>query len=128
MHYTKPESDTDKSLGGWAQLPESEDPGADLVQFLDNTAALVEEDATIFGIAVQQVPTCVVEVEVADDYIGGGAVHTQASSMTPGKFQLVMHTGGSGEAAIGGQARVQTIDLPTPVAPPTINTWAAIIE
>ena len=131
MHYIEPESNQvppDLTLGGKAALPENADPLANLVQYLDNTSAFIDDNATIFGIGVTQVPTCAEETRVADDWVGGGAMVTQFSGVSPGKFQLVFQTGGEGATAAGGQARVQTIDLKTPYAPARIESWAAILE
>jgi type IV pilus assembly protein PilY1 len=127
MHYAEPAVAEDLSQGGQHRLPNPDQQG-DFIQVLDNTHALLDDNATIFGVGVTQVPTCSNESEVADDFIGAGAMHTTATSVTPGAFQLVMHTGSAGTATAGGQARVQTIDLPTPHAYPRIDSWAAIVE
>jgi type IV pilus assembly protein PilY1 len=128
MDYIVPEDENDLSLGGKARLPESEASNPTLVQFLDTTSDLLADDASIFGVGITQVPTCANETEIGDEFFGGTATHTTLGSITPSKFQLVMHTGSESDLIPGGSARVKTIDLPTPFSPPRIESWAATVE
>jgi type IV pilus assembly protein PilY1 len=129
MDYVIPENENDLSAGGKWALPSSDDPAdVDLVQFIDNTDALVGENATIFGVGVAQVPTCAEETQVLDEFFGGYAYHTTATSVTPGKFQLVIQLGGGTDAEGNTRPTYRTRDLPTPYAPARIDGWATIIE
>jgi len=128
MHYILPENENDLSLGGQARLPETDAPDTALVQSLDNSSALIDEHATVFGIGVAQVPTCAEETQVLDEFFGGYAYHTTATSVTPGKFQLVIQMGGGLDATGNPRPAYQTRDLPTPYAPARIDGWATIID
>jgi hypothetical protein len=65
----------------------------------------------------------------SDPYLGWGS-HTSISQFTPGKFQLIMHTGsGSGAGAQdSADSDVFTKDLDTPKSITTFDSWAAIVE
>jgi len=131
MQYLKPQDPANLKAGGLARLPLKPIPivASDYTQSLTQAnSPVIGEHAAIFGIGVTQVPTCANETQSADDFIGGGAMHTTATSVTPGQFQLVFHTGSAQGANTGGRANVQTINLPSPYANPRIDSWAAIIE
>ncbi|MEB2311514.1 MAG: PilC/PilY family type IV pilus protein [Sorangiineae bacterium] len=128
VDYLLPKEATDLSKGGKERLPS--DPSAanpTYVQYIDSSSTLLEPGATIFGVGVMEQPTCTDESTVTDPYFGTGS-HTSVTSTTAGKFQLVMHTGTAGSAALGGKSNVLTIDLPTPPSTPRIDSWAAITE
>ena len=129
MDYVVPQNENDLSQGGKWALPDTDDPTTlKYVQFIDNTDALVGENATIFGVGVAQVPTCAEETKQLDEFFGGYAYHTSATSVTPGKFQLVIQLGGGVDASGNTKPMYQTRDLPTPYAPARIDSWATIIE
>ncbi len=129
VHYLLPKVAADLSQGGAARLPEN--PSATpvtLVQFIDASSPLLPDDAVIFGVGVAQTPSCNDSTSVSGDpYLGGGS-HTALTSVNPGKFQLVMHTGSGGSTQLGGAAKTLEIDLPAPQNTATIDSWAAIVE
>jgi hypothetical protein len=110
--------------GGRAQLPGT----LGLVQFLTASTATGDADATIFGVTVAQQPTCIgtATQTVADSFTNG--THTTITDVTPGKVQLVMHTGSGGTQVPGGQSRTSTIDLAPPVSRARVDSWAALID
>lgn len=114
---------SDLEKGGFERLPE----GSNMVQFIDSTSSLLQAGAVIFGVGVTQLPSCVEEVPLTDPYFGAGT-HTSVSNVTPGKFQLVMHTGAAGDTVVGGKSKRLEIELPTPPSSARIDSWAALIE
>ncbi|MCC6899542.1 MAG: hypothetical protein IT377_11240, partial [Polyangiaceae bacterium] len=81
----------------------------------------------IFGVGVTQMPSCTAEQGVTDSFFGSGT-HTSITSVTPGKFQLVMHASGSSNVNDGAQTKRIEIDLPTPPSTSRIDSWAALVE
>jgi hypothetical protein len=103
------------------------------VQFIDHSINPdIPEEAVIFGAAVAQLPTCfdnpTLTGDGEDPYTGGTGTHTSITNITPGKFQLVMHTGDKGRAVAGGTSKTVSIDLQSPTAVARIDSWAAIVE
>jgi hypothetical protein len=88
--------------------------------------------AVIAGAAVVQLPTCfdnpTLTGDGEDPYTGGTGTHTSITNVTPGRFQLVMHTGNQGRSVPGGISRVASLDLASPTAVARIDSWAAIVE
>jgi len=109
--------------GGKERLPD----GGSLVQFMDNTNALLANSGIIFGVGVTQLPSCTQEQVNTDTFFGSGN-HTTITSITPGTFQLVMHTSGTGNVADNSQTQRIQINLPTPPSTSRIDSWAALVE
>jgi type IV pilus assembly protein PilY1 len=116
-------STNDLDDGGKERLPDS----GVLKQFIDNTAAVLANSGIIFGVGVTQLPSCTQEQVNTDTFFGSGN-HTSITSVTPGKFQLVMHTSGAGNVNDGSQTKRIEIDLPTPPSTSRIDSWAALVE
>lgn len=83
---------------------------------------------TVFGVGIEQVPTCSAVDTTFSDPVFGYGTHTSITNINPGKFQLVFETGSSGTQESGGLTHVGTIDLPTPPMISSIDSWAAVIE
>ena len=80
----------------------------------------------VFGVAVTQAPSCVDTTEIIDPYLGS---HTTASSISPGKFQLVYQTGAEGTPDVtGSTTNTERQLLPSPRETTRIDSWASIIE
>ena len=117
------------SKGGRPWLPEDGDSAASTrVQFLDNSISLLS-GATIFGIAVAQVPSCVDNTTPTDSFFGTGLVHTTLPNISAATYELVMQTGASGKSSgLNSATNVTTIKLPPPDNSPRIASWATIME
>ena len=117
------------SKGGRPWLPENGDSAASArVQFLDNSISLLS-GATIFGIAVAQVPSCVDDTTPSDSFFGTGLVHTTLPNISAATYELVMQTGASGKSSgLNSATNVTTIKLPPPDNSPRIASWATIME
>lgn len=114
---------SDLDDGGKPRLPD----GGNLVQYIDNTSATLANAGIIFGVGVTQMPSCTAEQGVTDSFFGSGT-HTSITSVTPGKFQLVMHASGASNVNDGAQTKRIEIDLPTPPSTSRIDSWAALVE
>lgn len=128
MDYVLPKTPgntlNDLDDGGKERLPDS----GNLVQFLDNTSAMLANAGVIFGVGVTQLPSCTQEAVNTDTFFGGSTQHTSITSITPGRFQLVMHTSGTGNVSDGSQTKRIEIELPTPPSTSRIDSWAALVE
>lgn len=82
----------------------------------------------VFGIAVNQVPSCgVSEANFNDPWLAGGYT-SQTTSNSPG-YQLVMHTGeGGAPEDPGGVTNSRRIALPTPQIASRISSWVTALE
>ena len=81
--------------------------------------------SVIFGVAVTQTPSCSVETEFVDPYLGS---HTAVQTATSGEFQLVFQTGQGGSAANKSVTNTTTQVLPRPRETTRIDSWAAMLE
>ena len=116
------------SKGGRPWLPENGTSATTRVQFIDNSNSLLA-GATIFGVAVAQVPSCVDNTTPTDSFFGSGLLHTTLPNITPATYQLVMQTGGGNkDTSLQSATNVQTIALPSPDTSPRIAAWATIME
>jgi len=129
MHYTLPVPGTTSTRplnqGGEARLP-----GADnsLVQSRSSADITGDADSVVFGVTVAQQPTCSARSqETARDFLGYG-IHRQITNVTPGKFELVMHTGSGGSKVEGGSSNVRTLELRPPASAARVEGWAALVE
>lgn len=98
-----------------------------------------QDRAAIFGVSLAQKPTCNdTDDSFINEYLNYGA-HTSLTDMTPGTFQLVMHTGTAGPSSTGGPVsgvsapqggtvNAIAVDLQTPPSSSRIDSWAAIVE
>lgn len=126
MHYFEPKEPGDLSEGGLPRL----DNGSGLVQFL--TAAQIVggsgQDVVIFGVTVAQQPSCSAAESTTDDpYLGYGS-HSSMTGITPGDFELIMHTGKTGSPVSGGKTKTASVPLQAPPTAAKIDSWAAIVE
>ena len=110
--------------GGKDRMP---DGSGNLVQFLDNSSAVLTNAGIIFGVGVAQMPSCTQESTGTDTFMGSGS-HTSITSVTPGTFQLIMHASGTGNTNDNTQTKKIVIDIPTPPSTSRIDSWAAIVE
>ena len=128
LHYYNQKTSGQPQAGGLG-VPPPALASANDGKFIDASALLNEPGATIFGVSVQQLPSCVEQPpEPSTDGFFGGGAHRRFDAMSPARFQLVMHTGSAGSPVSGGGTNVLSVDLPTPVASPRIDSWGAIIE
>jgi hypothetical protein len=112
--------------GGAPSVPPLNPSGGACVDF---------NESIVFGVGITQKPTCNADASFNDPYLGGGA-HTGLADFTPGKFQLVIQTGGSSPpgggpgstTATGGDIATRAIDLAPPMSPTRIDSWAAVVE
>jgi type IV pilus assembly protein PilY1 len=132
VHYLNRNNATAPDEGGQPVLPRPGVSPIEVVQVIP-LADLpdVPDDATVFGASIVQLPTCFDDRTGAEDdvdpYTGTG-MHRAVTNVTPGSFQLVMHTGSGGNTDTGGKIGVTQIDLPTPSSVTRIDSWAAIVE
>jgi len=131
MHYLNRAVESDPSSGGaplWDLDSTSKGPDAQERTVRDSN----NQETIVFGLTLAQEPSCAttsLEEDIADVFLGYGA-HTAISNLKPGKFQLIMHTGGlkSSDSAADAAANQQSITLETPSNITRIDSWAAIVE
>lgn len=129
MHYTLPvpgmTSTRPLNQGGEARLP---GPDNTLVQSRTSADITGDSNSIVFGVTVAQQPTCSARTQESPrDFLGYG-IHRQITSVTPGKFELVMHTGSGGSKVEGGSSNVRTLELRPPANAARVEGWAALVE
>jgi type IV pilus assembly protein PilY1 len=86
------------------------------------------EAGLVFGVAIEQQPTCAVDVEEPSDdpYLSYGN-YTSTSSVSPGGFFLVYQVGGlTGNTS--GNVTTNKVQLESPPSTVNIDSWAAVFE
>ncbi|HEY6726925.1 MAG TPA: hypothetical protein VI197_22990 [Polyangiaceae bacterium] len=91
-----------------------------------------EAETVVFGLTLTQEPSCIdtnAEALAEDPFIAFGS-HTQLRDLNPGKFKLIMHTGGLNNRDITADTsgNTQSFDLATPSSIARVDSWAAIVE
>ncbi len=83
----------------------------------------------VFGVAIEQQPSCSVDAETfdGDPYLGNYGNHTATTTITPGKFFLVYQVGGG---TGGSEAAVSTdkFELQPPRNSVWVDSWAPVFE
>jgi type IV pilus assembly protein PilY1 len=82
----------------------------------------------VFGVAIEQQPSCSTEVETPmdDPYLGYGN-YTATTAVTPGNFFLVYQVGGvSGNTS--GQVTTNKVQLEAPPSTVRFDSWAPLFE
>ncbi|HVJ18368.1 MAG TPA: hypothetical protein VM686_23270, partial [Polyangiaceae bacterium] len=132
VDYLTPAEETNLAAGGAAVALKQAPTDTTFVQYLEfeNLVAGGPDGVkpVVFGVTIAQLPTCFEDIPAADgDWLGFGS-HSAMNQINPGKFELVVHTGQAGESIPGGTTNVFKMDLPTPPALTSIDSWAAIVE
>ncbi len=132
VDYLLPNEDTNLGSGGKAVALKVLPTDPQFVQYLAFENLVVGGDAgvkpVVFGVTIAQLPTCFDDATGADeDWLGYGT-HEAMNQINPGKFELVVHTGQAGTSIPGGTTNVFKMELPTPPAMTSIDSWAAIVE
>jgi type IV pilus assembly protein PilY1 len=89
-------------------------------------------ETVVFGLTLAQEASCIdtnLEALGEDPFIAFGT-HTQLRGLNPGKFKLIMHTGGLNNSDITADAanNTQEFELESPSSVTRIDSWAAIVE
>ncbi len=91
-----------------------------------NAATGLLKIAVIPGLTINATPACAgAGAPATDQYVGGGAKHSAAQGMTSGGFAL---TGQAGAPGASGGTQTISIEVPPPISPTTIDSWAAVLE
>ncbi|HEU5073717.1 MAG TPA: hypothetical protein VFU02_06080, partial [Polyangiaceae bacterium] len=127
MDFLERATPTDPSSGG-EPLWEINNTLVQERPVLDDTGA----ETVVFGLTLTQEPSCLdtdLEALGEDPFIAFGA-HTQLRGLNPGKFKLIMHTGGlnSGDVTADAAGNTQEIELEAPSSVTRIDSWASIVE
>jgi type IV pilus assembly protein PilY1 len=83
--------------------------------------------AVIPGLTINATPACAgAGVPAVDQYVAGGAMHSEPQGFTPGSFSLSSQVGAPGANGLG--AATVNIGITTPQSMSTIDSWAAVLE
>jgi type IV pilus assembly protein PilY1 len=128
VHYTQSlddfqaADDPDPLSGPAGALPDPNDDG-------EPPKSTDPEPGIVFGVAIEQQPTCSAEFEqfTDDPYLGGYGSHTPLASINPGGFFLVYQVGG---VSGGSSNKVTTtkLELDPPRSSVFVDSWAPIFE
>jgi type IV pilus assembly protein PilY1 len=128
------------SKGGTAWLPSQGDATSTTkVQYLaaditcagttrTNNTDCALMGASVFGVSVAQVPSCIDTSASTTDAFFPTGTHTTMPGATQAAYQLVMQTGNSGTPTNGLKTNVATISLQPQTNGPRIAAWATIME
>jgi type IV pilus assembly protein PilY1 len=127
MHYLLPKKDTNRNDGGAVTTAFGGAQFATAGDLADVNAS-DEEQPIVFGVTVAQLPSCIADQTGAeDDWLGLGQ-HSTITNVNPGKFQLLMQAGTTGQTMEGATTKTITIDLQTPQSFSSVDSWTAILE
>lgn len=85
------------------------------------------EDEYVFGVAINQVPSCAgANTTFGDPWLAGS--YSAASASNSAGYQLVMHTGEGGTAEDGGLTNTTRVALPLPRIAARVNSWVSALE
>jgi type IV pilus assembly protein PilY1 len=127
MHYLIPKEDTDGDDGG---APTSVFGGAQFATAgeLAGISPDSQEQPIVFGVTVAQLPTCITDQTGTDDDWLGLGQHSTVTHVNPGKFQLLMQAGRTGQSIQGAETKTITKELETPQTFSSVDSWTAILE
>lgn len=116
------------SNGGDARLRESEE--SDPEQYLTAAEVTNDPNAVVFGVSVAQQPTCSETSDGSSSNFLKYGEQRQVRNVNPGRFELVMHKGGTNPLNESGDIaqNVATLPLPAPATASRIDSWAALVE
>ncbi len=83
----------------------------------------------VYGVSIEQQPTCAAEQSTydTDPYLGNYGNHTSHTTITPGKFQLVVQMGGQSGGS-ENEVDITKLDLILPRNTVWVDSWAPIFE
>ena len=85
------------------------------------------QTAVIPGVTVSATPACAgAGTAATDQYVGGGAMHSIPQGMSKGSYALTSQVGAPNANGIG--TSTVSLNVPTPMAPTVIDSWAAVLE
>jgi hypothetical protein len=95
----------------------------------DPPTSTTPEPGLIFGVSIEQQPTCSSGFEnfVDDPYLGGYGSHSALGSINPGGFFLVYQVGGVASSSTAAPTTTR-VSLKTPRNTVFIDSWAPIFE
>jgi type IV pilus assembly protein PilY1 len=85
------------------------------------------KSAVIPGVTIDATPACAGAGAAANDqYVGGGAQHSAPQGMSKGNYAISAQVGAQNPNGVG--AASVSINVPAPLAPTVIDSWAAVLE
>ena len=127
--YITPDDANDLTKGGRLVLQPPSGPPTPLPLFVQpdiNDTTL--QGAVIPGVSIKATPACAgLGAPGADSYVFG-AQHQSASSFTSPQNQFSLYTQVGAPGKNGTATRTYELQLPTPVSPTMIDSWAGVLE
>jgi type IV pilus assembly protein PilY1 len=81
--------------------------------------------AVIPGVSIKATPACAgLGTSGADPYVAG-AQHSTEQNLSPGQYSVFSQVGATGPS---GGSKTYELQIPTPIAPTMIDSWAAVLE
>jgi len=127
--YVTPAYPYDLSQGGILRLQPPQGPVNPLPLYVqpdkyDATLA----GAVIPGVSIKATPACAgLGAPGADSYVYG-AQHQSASGFTAPQSQFSLYTQVGAKGSGGSNTKTYELELPTPVSPTMIDSWAGVLE
>ena len=128
--YVTPDVPSDLAQGGRRVL---QAPGAPQnpppINYAPSSTNAALQGAVIPGVSIMGSPACAGFAPGAppsDQYVAG-ATHQMPQNFAAGTFSLFAQVGQKGGGGAGSTAQIQ-MNVPTPIAPTSIDSWAAVLE
>lgn len=123
--FVRPDVTTDLSQGG-KRILQPPAPATPTNPPPVSVQPTVAPGAVIPGVSIMGTPACSGLGAAGSDQYVAGATHQSPSNFTPGSFSIFTQVGAKGT----GAAATQQLQIPvqTPVAPTSIDSWAAVLE
>ena len=127
--YVTPLDVTDLSQGGIPRLQPPQGPINPLPLFVQpDKYDTTLDGAVIPGVSINATPACGgLGAPGADSYVYG-AQHQSASGFTEAQTQFSLYTQVGAKGAGGANTKTYQVQLPTPVSPTMIDSWAGVLE
>ncbi|MDP8999284.1 MAG: hypothetical protein M3O46_04160, partial [Myxococcota bacterium] len=127
LDFLQPVDSTTRKLGGIARLVP---PPAGHSQYIQPDDPVTGDPSLIGvvipGVSIKASPACAGLGNPSSDAYVAGAMHQTPANFSPGQFSVFTQMGTKGT---GTQATKQfELQVPTPVAPTVIDSWAAVLE
>jgi type IV pilus assembly protein PilY1 len=126
--YVLPDSSSDLSEGGLRELQPPtgvpQTPPPYYVQPSDYDSTLLGK--VIPGVSIMGTPACASAGSSASDQYVAGATHSAPTNFAAGGFSLYTQIGAKGSN--GQTTKTFQMNVPTPIAPTAIDSWAAVLE
>ena len=126
-NYVTPDVPTDLSQGGVRVMQPPPPAAPQNPPPINVQPTTITQGAVIPGVSIMASPACAGLTTAAPDQYVSGATHQMPQNFAGGTFSLFTQVGTKGTGGAGSTGQFQ-MNVPTPIAPTAIDSWAAVLE